>query len=288
MPRPEPVAADGELLARLPLPDHDGGDSKYERGRETPGAVLLAGVAALRAGAGRLRIATVASTAPALAVSVPEARVVPLAETADGAIDPGQADRVGDLVDAADAVLLGPGMVDVKAAAPLLDVLTAALAAGSGGLVVDAGALPSAGANPDWIRRLAGRALLTPNPAELAALGGGEPSPATTLAAARSFGAVVACRGAVTWIAEPGGRVIEADHGDIGLATSGSGDVVSGLAAGLAARGADPLTVAVWAAAAHGRAGTRLSLRVAPVGYLAREIADELPHAIADLQRDGA
>src|SRR4051794_16824680 len=82
-------------LQRRPLPDHRGDTDKHGRGTvlvvggssETPGAVLLAGLAALRAGAGRVQLATAASAVAALGVAIPEARVIALAETASGAID---------------------------------------------------------------------------------------------------------------------------------------------------------------------------------------------------------
>ena len=102
----------------LPIPKHDG--SKQHRGRvlvvggcrAVPGAVLLSGLAALRAGAGVLRIATVESVAPPLAVAVPEAMVIGLAESAKGEIHPSNIDTILDLAADADAVLLGPGYVE--------------------------------------------------------------------------------------------------------------------------------------------------------------------------------
>src|SRR3954469_9661427 len=83
-------------LARHPLPDHGDETDKGERGTvlvvggtaETPGSMLLCGIAALRAGAGRLQLATVRGSASALAVALPEARVIALEETAQGAISP--------------------------------------------------------------------------------------------------------------------------------------------------------------------------------------------------------
>jgi NAD(P)H-hydrate repair Nnr-like enzyme with NAD(P)H-hydrate dehydratase domain len=71
--------------------------------------------------------------------------------------------------------------------------------------------------------------------------------------------------------------------GNAGLATSGSGDVLAGLLAGLAARGADPLQAVVWAAHVHGLAGDRLAARIGAVGYLARELLDEIPGVLTSL-----
>ena len=89
----------------LPLPQHDEGASKHDRGsvlvvggsRQTPGAALLAGIAALRVGAGRLQIATASSVAVQLAVAVPESLVRGLPETPGGALAPAGADTVAEL-----------------------------------------------------------------------------------------------------------------------------------------------------------------------------------------------
>jgi hydroxyethylthiazole kinase-like uncharacterized protein yjeF len=264
-----PVEVTPGVLAGLPLPDHDDGESKHDRGSvlvvggsvETPGAVLLAGLAALRVGAGRLAMTTAAEVAGALAVAVPEARVI-------GGYDLAPAARAA-------AVLVGPGMLDTEAAEPLLDALTATT---PGVLVVDAGALPAAGRHPDWVRRLEGRAVLVPNPGELEVLGAED-----ARSAAERFGAVVAVRGPETVVAAPGGGCWLDRHGTVGLATSGSGDVAAGIALGLAGGGAGPATAAVWMAAIQGRAGERLG----GLGFLARQLLDELPAAIADLAPDG-
>jgi ADP-dependent NAD(P)H-hydrate dehydratase len=256
----------------LALPRHDDDDTEHERGafvviggtRETVGAVALAGLAGLRVGAGRLRVATVASAAPVLAVAVPEARVVGLPETADGDLDPSGAVRIGELVEDADAVLIGPGVLHDGSMDALV---TAALGHGRATVVVDAGAL-GALARHDPVRRTV---IAVPNVDELAVLG----PDAVTAAASR--GMVVACRGPRTTVAGPDGRTWEESSGGVGLATSGSGDVVAGIITGLAARGAGAAAAAVWGVRLHARAGERLAARVGRIGFLARELLDELP-----------
>src|SRR3954452_4515603 len=107
-----------QLLRDWPLPDVDDDGGKSARGTvvviggatDTPGAVLLAGLAALRAGAGRLTLATVAETATALAVAVPEAAVTALPSTQDGTLGVDAVEDARSLVEGADAVLIGPGM----------------------------------------------------------------------------------------------------------------------------------------------------------------------------------
>src|SRR6185503_10691593 len=112
--RSDPAVITPQLLRDWPLPVPEGG--KDPRGtvlvaggsRFTPGAVLLAGVAALRAGAGVLQLAAAESTAAALSIQVPEALVVGLPETADGAVAGRPGELLDELVTQADVVALGP------------------------------------------------------------------------------------------------------------------------------------------------------------------------------------
>jgi NAD(P)H-hydrate repair Nnr-like enzyme with NAD(P)H-hydrate dehydratase domain len=94
---------------------------------------------------------------------------------------------------------------------------------------------------------------------------------------AQSWQAVVALKGAVTTIINPAGELWLHEGGNTGLAISGSGDVLAGLIAGLAARGATLEQAAAWGVALHAMAGEQLALKHGPLGYLAREISTEVP-----------
>jgi ADP-dependent NAD(P)H-hydrate dehydratase len=111
---------------------------------------------------------------------------------------------------------------------------------------------------------------------------------ATASRAAAEFAAVVALKGAATFIAAPEGGIYRYDGGHVGLATSGSGDALAGIIAGLAARGAEPLRAVLWGTALHGGAGNVLARRHGPIGFLARELLDEIPALMARLGRAGA
>jgi hydroxyethylthiazole kinase-like uncharacterized protein yjeF len=130
--------------------------------------------------------------------------------------------------------------------------------------------------------------ILTPHAGEMASLLGIELEAVEgdRVLVARTFardsGAIVVLKGADTCIAAPDGRAWLHTGGSIGLGTSGSGDVLGGVIAGLVARGASAEQAAVWGVALHGRAGARLSKRHATVGFLAREIAWELPWVLPD------
>lgn len=277
----EPRAVTPLLLEQWPLPQPSGG-GKHERGTvlvvggavSTPGAVLLAGLAALRTGAGRLQLATVEPTAVALAIAVPEAMVVGLPAGTRGSLDPACSEEVCRLAEGASAVLVGPGLLGTDATAELLGRLLPALP--DVPVVLDAVALSALGTAPELAEPLRGRLVLTPNAGEAAALLDGQERDGRDAARsiAERYGAAVACHGGV---ADADGRVWSDESGGVGLGTSGSGDVLAGAVAGLLARGADPAQAAVFGQYLHGAAGDRLAARTGKLGFLARELLDELP-----------
>lgn len=290
--RNEPTLVTPAVLRDWPLPEPSG--SKNARGSilviggstETLGAVLLAAEGAMRAGAGKLQVATVASLAPFAAQALPEALVRALPETDGGAIDAAAADTVRDLAESADAVLIGPGMADKEATQAFGEALLPHL---SGSLALDALGLACVTADDSCLHHLDGRVVLTPNPTELGyALHASDeeierdPGGCARTLAERTR-AVVGLGGATSWIAMPDGRIWQDESGTAGLGVSGSGDVRAGITGGLLARGADPAQAAVWAAYLHGRAGERLASSVGPQGFLARELPGEVPAALAEV-----
>ena len=294
------VSLDAAALRGWPLPmPADDGD-KEARGhvlvlggsREMPGAVILAATAALRAGAGKLTIATGASVAQLVALAIPEARVIGLAETAEGGFTGASVAALDPLADKVSAVLIGPGMQDETATAVLVRALLARLDGVS--VVLDACAMgvilhadDAAGAD-DF--RFAQPLIVTPHAGEMAHLSGAAKEhvcadPAQHAgAAARDWNAVVALKGARTIIGAPDGGMWQHEGGNVGLASSGSGDVLAGIIAGLAARGASLAQAACWGVALHALAGERLAARLGSLGYLARELPDEIP-ALLDAAR---
>ncbi len=283
------------LLRRWALPQPDEGGDKEERGGvlvvggapEMPGAVILAATAALRAGAGKLQIATCASIAPFVAAAVPEAMVIALPETKSGAISASCAAKVAARAGKVQAVLLGPGMVDEGAVARFMKSFLAHVESPS--IILDAAALALLADAPDSLQALKGKVVLTPHAGELAMMTSVDKEEITKeplrnlLAAVAKFHAVVALKGRETHIAAPHSDTYCNRAGNIGLATSGSGDTLSGVITGLAARGASPLQAAVWGVYLHARAGDVLARRVGPLGFLARELLAEIPPLMARL-----
>ncbi|MDQ0677250.1 ADP-dependent NAD(P)H-hydrate dehydratase [Arthrobacter pascens] len=287
------------LLRDWPLPSA-GGD-KYSRGtvlvvggaRTTPGAVLLAGTAALRAGAGKLSLAVAESVAVQLAVALPEAGVTGLPETPDGSVRASGLERVSSDLDSADVVLVGPGLDNLDLAEELLRELLRQDAGDSDGggpaVVLDAYALGCLPKLRDVLEPWMGRLILTPNPTEAGILLGRDVGElkSDVSAIAAEYQAVVSCQGIIA--RPPGGQAPEdAELWEIttgygGLGTSGSGDVLAGAIAGLRARGASDAQAACWGSHLHAAAADRLASRLGPLGFLARELADELPALMMEL-----
>lgn len=287
----EAVTVDADVLRDWPLPAP--GSDKEERGRlvvvagtrDTPGAGLLATLAALRVGAGKVRLFTAASGAAPLAVDAPELMVTGLAEDDAGSIDVRGAERVLDVARESHAVLLGPGFTDPDASAALVDAVVPTL---TGTVVLDALASAFVTEDPERIADLDATVVLTVNPTELARClqAADEDVKADlvghTATLARRTHAVVLCGGPTKVVAH-GDDLWTVEAGNAGLGTAGSGDVQAGLVTGLLGRGADAVQAAVWAAYVHATVGDRLAARVGPVGYLARELLDEVPVLLAEL-----
>jgi ADP-dependent NAD(P)H-hydrate dehydratase len=304
MPEKNSIAIDDALLRAWPLPMPSDEGDKEERGRllviggsrQMPGAVILAATAAMRAGAGKLAIATGASVAQLVALAIPESRVIGLTETDEGGIATAAAAALESMKGRLDAVLIGPGMLDepavcdfVHALMPMLDGVNVILDAAAMGVVRNDGA--DSGKGEGFLGRYGAQVLLTPHAGEMAHLSGASKEDVAAdpqgmaLRMAQRWQATVALKGPVTNIATPDGRLWKHEGGNVGLAASGSGDTLAGIVVGLAARGAPLEQAGAWGVALHARAGDRLAERTGPLGFLTRDLAAEVPmlmHALRD------
>lgn len=244
--------------------------------REVPGAALLCATAAMRAGAGKLRILAVEGSAIGIGLAMPEAMVVPMPEDHEGGFAAGAADLIEKEAATVDAIVAGPGMAQGEACAKI----AATLLASSAPVALDAALLHAL--HP----ALEGRPkppLLLPHSGELASLINCEEDDikrdpvGSGLRAAQLYRSIVLVKGVDSHVVTPGGDVWRYEGGAPGLGVSGSGDVLAGIVGGLLARGAPPLNALLWAVWLHGEAGSALATRVGPIGFLAREIPDEIP-----------
>jgi len=249
---------------------------------EKTGAALLTARGALAGGAGLITVGTTAEVVERVAPAVPEVMAAELVAR-DEASEVG--DRLGDFTERVDVVAAGPGLGTHPGAVEAVETI---LRGESDALVLDADALNIAA---DEIRddRLAEAAdvrtvVLTPHPGEMGRLTGR--SVPEILAApiesasefARETGAIVALKMAATVVAAPDGRVAVNRSGNPGMATGGTGDVLTGIVAARTAESTgDPFVdtcLAVWA---HGAAGDRTAADCGERGLRATDLADELP-----------
>ena len=281
-----PAKLDRQALDQHPLPPVvDGGKETKGRilvvagSRDVPGAALLTATAAMRAGAGKLKIATVESAAAAVGVAMPEAMVIGLPQADDGGFAAGAVGEIRDAAAEVDAVVAGPGVKPSDMCKRLADVLLESDAA----LALDVALLESL--EPLHERELNRKSIpvLLPNAKELASLLDCTPERVEGdpvgcgVRAAELYRSVVLVKGVTSHVVTPDGTCWAYEGGAPGLGVSGSGDVLAGIVGGLLARGGEPLNALLWAVWLHGEAGARLAGKVGPIGFLAREIAGEIP-----------
>lgn len=253
------------------------------------GAAKLAARAALRAGAGLVSVAVPASVAAAVDAEFTETMTIALADRG-GEPDTGAIAGLADQLERFDVVVAGPGLGTSAGAGELVEALAATV---DGALVLDADALNlvAAGAGTSALTAARkGRALtLTPHPGEMARLlGTGTASVQDDRLGScqRLLGegaATVVLKGAATVVAATE-RLAFNSSGNPGMATAGMGDVLAGAVGALAA-GMDSFEAAALAVYLHGRAADILAETTGGAGFLAGEVADTLPAAIAGLQR---
>lgn len=282
---------DGAWLRAHPLPQPHEESDKNARGRVlvvggcamVPGGVRLTAEAALRAGAGKVRIATVEPSTLMIGALMPEVAVLPLAIDVRGEIDAARATLAGEVAKS-DCLVLGPAMSCADQAAALVNALLEE--AEGTALVLDAAALMAICDHAPRLRRRTTPAVMTPHLGEIAAMLGedaeaiAQDRAGAVMRSADRFGAVVVLKGAVSLVAEPGGRLFNYSGGNVGLATGGSGDVMAGIAGALLARGAEPLQAALWSVWLHGEAGRRCAEEIGPLGFLASELLGFIPRVM--------
>jgi NAD(P)H-hydrate epimerase len=255
------------------------------------GAAILASTAALVSGAGLVTAATPAPALPLVAHGRPELMTEPLPVTAAGALDPEASERMAVLAKTRDALVLGPGLGQDAAAR---EFVRDTLRKYRGAVIVDADGLNALAASDrapraiDVLRREA-PAVVTPHPGEMARLVGASTKEVQRrrLETARAFavesGAVVVLKGQRTVIARPDGAACVNPTGNPGMATGGTGDVLSGIIGALLARGLDAWTAAVAAVYLHGAAGDEAASRRGEESLVAGDLVDSIPAVLRRL-----
>jgi NAD(P)H-hydrate epimerase len=255
--------------------------------REKCGAAVLLARACLRSGAGLVTVAAPASAQPIIAACVPEAMTVPLPEIATGTLASAALPILERLIERRDVLAIGPGLGTEAETAEIVRALAAACRKP---IVLDADALNIL-ADPSAPRpRIAAAAIVTPHPGEAARLLGSTAAevqadrPAAARRLARDLGCCTILKGFRTLTATPEGIVHVNSTGNPGMATGGSGDALTGVAAAWLAQGLPPFDAATLAVFVHGLAGDRGALELGEISLTAGDLVERLPAAYLSLQ----
>jgi ADP-dependent NAD(P)H-hydrate dehydratase len=246
------------------------------------GAAALAGRSALRAGAGLVRVAMPKSVLPIVASIEPSFTTIPVAEDGAGRISTRAINTILDAVSENDALAFGPG---VGTSGDLVSVLETLLAQEGLRLVIDADGLNNLSRIKDWPGRLRAELILTPHPGEMKRLWSGlfrEPVPAERQEQAgqlsRRTGSIVVLKGAGTVVTD-GEKVYVNETGNPGMATAGSGDVLTGVITALMGQGLSNFDAAVLGVYIHGLAGDIAAEKIGQVSLMTTDIIGALSEA---------
>jgi len=294
------LITESEIAPLVPMRDADTHKGDYGRvlalagSTGKSGAAAMVCLSALRSGAGLVTAATALSAQPILASQVMEMMTEALPETPSGTVSRAAAPLLRTLLDRCDVLAIGPGLTMVEETSALVREII-----GSTELpvVLDADGINAYAGRPDGIDGTSRVLILTPQPGERPRLlkhddgtqATGADVQADRAGIARAFAAVHACylvlKGHRTVIAEPGGEVWINPTGNPGMATGGSGDVLTGVLAGLLAQGLSPLESCLLGVYLHGLAGDMAATGRGETSLIARDIVEHLSEAFLHLER---
>ncbi len=255
--------------------------------RGMSGAAVLCGSAALRSGAGLVRVATPACVQAVVAAGNPCYTTLAIHQHADGTLSDQAAADVISWGNKANGFAIGPGLGHSPDVAGFVRRVIRELAGTA--TVIDADGLNVLAPFSDEFKDRAVPAVLTPHPGEFSRLCGkpiaeiAEHRDELAVEFAAKWGVVLLLKGANTVVSD-GRRVYRNSTGSPGMATGGSGDVLTGIIAAMLAQGLAAFDAAVLGAWVHGRAGDLAVMKLGQVGLIATDIADALPQAFRELE----
>ncbi|MHC4204874.1 MAG: NAD(P)H-hydrate dehydratase [Planctomycetota bacterium] len=251
------------------------------------GAAALAGRAALRAGAGLVRVATPKSVLPIVAAIEPSFTTIGLPEDGAGRISTKAINIILEAIGENDTVAFGPG---IGTSGALRSILETMLEQEPLRLVIDADGLNNLAGIKNWPARLKANLILTPHPGEMKRLWSGllreEPSadkPERALQLAQRTNTIVVLKGAGTVVTN-GEKVYINKTGNPGMATAGSGDVLTGVITALLGQGLSDFDAAVLGVYIHGLAGDIAAEKTGRISLITTDIIDSLPDAFLKIQ----
>jgi NAD(P)H-hydrate epimerase len=257
------------------------------------GAAAMCGMAALRAGAGLVTVATPASVLPSVAGFAPELMTEPLgdaaAHSAPPAATPSDAAHCLELAKSRNVLAIGPGLSQRPGVADFVHRLVKGAHCP---VVLDADGLNAFAGSPEALQSAAKALILTPHPGEMSRLTGTSVADiqANRIASARDFArrrrCIVILKGFRTVVAYPSGEVWVVATGNPGMATGGTGDVLTGMIAGAVAQFPSRLEEAVRAAVfLHGLAGDAAAHSIGQEALVATDLLRYLPMAFRKMRQ---
>jgi hydroxyethylthiazole kinase-like uncharacterized protein yjeF len=256
------------------------------------GAAYLACMGAARVGAGLVTLSTASSLQPILAAKMTEVTYAPLPESEACIIDPKAASVLQQWLPGYEVLVIGCGLGQKDAVTEFVKTVIFNLTkVSSPALVLDADALNALAQIPDWWQKLNQDAILTPHPGEMARLVGASVDEVQrqrldiARKAAVEWRKVVVLKGAYTVVAASDGRARISQTANPGLASAGTGDVLTGVIAGLVAQGMSLFDAAACGVYLHAQAGEMVRLELGEAGMLAGDLLPALPKVIMRLKQ---
>ncbi len=254
------------------------------------GAAAMVSQGALRTGTGLVTVGIPASLNPILEVKLTEAMTEPLPDATTGYLSPDSSRRIIQLLNGKTALALGPG---ISTQPDVQELLLGLIPMAKVPLVVDADGITALASRPEVLKACKGPVILTPHPGEMARLVGRTTQEIQTdrIGAAREFATAYNCivvlKGNRTVIASPQGEVYINPTGNPGMASGGTGDVLTGMVGGFLAQGLPPLEAAKWGVYLHGLAGDIAAQKVGEISLIASDIIEQLPCVLKEVKDRG-
>lgn len=257
------------------------------------GATILSSHSALRVGAGLSLLATPKS----LVLNLPPGEVIyrAIPETADTSIGLAALKEVEKLTEKATALILGPGLSTHEETVKFVHkFVKECLIEDDKPCIIDADALNAIAQDTSVIPQSAEHIVITPHPKELSRLLDKsvqeiqENRVKAATSAAEKFNCIVVLKGSHSIVASPDGEVFINPTGNAGMATAGTGDVLSGIIGGLLAQGLKPIDAATVGVYIHGAAGDYAAMELGETGLIAGDIMNAIPFALTNLEKGGA
>jgi NAD(P)H-hydrate epimerase len=248
------------------------------------GAAAMSALAALRVGTGLVTVAVPSSVNDVMESKLLEAMTMPMPETKARTLSRSAFDRLSTFISTRTAVAIGPGLSTHPETVELVQSLAQGLDRPS---VLDADALNAIAGRASVLTRCKTPPIITPHPGEMARLESHLTTHAvnadrlgTATRFARERGVFVVLKGARTVVARPDGAVAICPTGNPGMATAGTGDILTGMIVGLLAQGVSPWDASCAGTYLHGWAGDLAADARGQAGLIARDLLDNIPMAL--------